>query len=214
MPFPLQLGALEEFCHPRESHVFARPTYHDGQALAGNGYMLLRVHKGLWMESDFEEPPAGFLTRFMAAPWDGASRNPENWQSMDEIKGDLFRFGVRGMWLGERCAPSPVWRLGASFLARQSHLQLIARLPRCEVFVVTGSALHFRFSGGMGILAQDKRLTEFSYSVFAPRYTYDGNLIEKRKAPRTDSGKPVALTGFFAPVPDPGVEDWPPAGAE
>lgn len=205
-PYPLQIGALESFCHPREEHIFSRPAYHDGQALAGNGYMLLRVHRGLWMASDFEEPPAGFLTRFLSAPWKELDPKSPDWRSLDEIKGSLYRFGVKGAWLNGKCAPSPVWRVGGSFLARMSHLQMIARLPRCEILIGHGP-LHFRFTGGMGILASDPKLTAASFEVFKPEYCpLHGHEI-KRSAPLNwNFGTP--------PPPEPPLDDWPPVSSD
>jgi hypothetical protein len=204
-PYPLQIGALESFCHPDPCHVYAKPAYHDGQALAGNGFILIRVSRGLWMPSDFEAPPAGFMTRFQAAPWKALDPESPEWRSLDEIKGDLFRFGQKGAWLNEKCAPSPVWRVGGSFLARQTHLQMIARLPRCEILLGQGP-LHFRFSGGIGILANDPKLKLSSFSVFAPQYCpLNGHEIKRSKTPPPNFGKP--------PPPEPTLDDWPPVDA-
>lgn len=210
-PYPLQMGALEGFCHPQEGHLFSMPAYHDGQALAGNGYTLIRVHRGLWMPGDFEEPPAGFLTRFLAAPWKNHDDGSE-WRSLDEIKGALFRHGLLGMWLRGKCAPSPVWRMGGAFVARLSHLQMIARLPRCEVILPKGramdrEALHFRFSGGMGIMAHDPQLSVASFAVFEPEYCpLGGQQIERRKPLNWNLGTP--------PPPEPALDGWPPVEAE
>ena len=208
-PYPLQFGVLESFCHPLSWHPFARPAYHDGQALAGNGYILLRVHRGLWMPSDFQDPPNGFLTRFLSAPWKTADPESSDWRSLDEIKGPLFRFGEIGCWLNGKCAPSPVWHVGSVFMGRVSHLQLIARLPRCEVLPPNGRAidaepLHFRFSGGMGLLAHDTKLSASSFRVFQPQYCpLDGEEIKRSKAKNWNFGTP--------PPPEPLLDDWPPA---
>lgn len=205
-PYPLQFGALEAFCHPDPCHVFAKPAYHDGQALAGNGYILIRVHRGLWMPSDFEEPPSGFLTRFLSAPWKTLDPESVDWRSLDEIKGSLYRYGAKGAWLKGKCAPSPVWRIGGSFLARQSHLQIIGRLPRCEILIAPGP-LYFRFSGGHGILANDQKLTTASFEVFQPQYCP----IHRTEIKRS---KPLNWNFGTPPPPEPTLDDWPPVTSD
>lgn len=210
-PYPLQFGALEEFCHPAPTHVLSRPAYHNGEALAGNGYIMIRAHRGLWMASDFRDPLDGFLNRFFSPPWKDPETLSKEWLSIDEIKGNLFRFGVRGPWLKGRCAPSPVWRVGGAFLARQSHLQMIARLPRCEVTIPKGRVeerppLYFRFSGGHGIFANDPKLNEWSFAVFNPIHCpMTREEIKRESCPKPNFGQP--------PPPEPPIDDWPPAGA-
>lgn len=210
--YPLELEHLVEFCHPMGFHQLSGPAFHEGQALAGNGFIMIRGDRGRWLESDFEEPPAGFLTRFMAAPWTAPDKASDEWRSVEEIKGSLYRFGVKGMWLKGKCAPSPVWRVGSAFLARQSHLQMIGRLPGCEIFPPRGrehdpDPLHFRFKGGVGILAHDPNLKESSFSVFAPRYCpVDGHEVKRSKPLNWNFGTP--------PPPEPPIDDWPPREAD
>lgn len=206
-PYPLELEHLAEFCHPSESHQLFRPAFHDGKALAGNEYIMIRADRGRWLPSDFDQPSADFLTRFMVdlCP----AKDSDEWRSIDDIKGSLYRFGVRGMWLKGKCAPSPVWRVGSAFLARLSHLQMIGRLPRCEIIPPRGrqydaEPLYFRFNGGVGILAHDPKLTESSFSVFAPRYCPVGGHEMKRS-------KPLNWNFGTPPPPEPPLDDWPPA---
>lgn len=187
--------------------MFARPAYHDGQALAGNGYILIRVHRGLWMPSDFEEPRSGFVTRFLSAPWKSIDPDSADWRSLDEIKGSLYRFASHGAWLKGKCAPSPVWRIGASFLARLSHVQMIGLLPRCEILIGGEGPLHFKFSGGLGILANDSKLTTASFDVFKPQYCpLHGTEMKRPKTPAPNFGTP--------PPPEPMLDDWPPVASE
>lgn len=203
-PFPLQMGALDWFCHPRAGHVFERPAWRAGNAVVCNGYMALDVHRGHWMAGDF--PPAGeeFLRRFLALGWERFQGLTDDWQAFDDVRGTLYRFAPIYPWTeAGKCAPSPVWRVGGAFLARLSHLQLIARLPRCEVHVGRigpDSPLLFRFSGGRGMLAPDKRLTLTSFSIFEPIRYEDGTRVAKRM---------VAPPGWVNPQPTkfPG---WPP----
>jgi hypothetical protein len=211
-PYPLQLGVLDEFRHPVDGHLLARPVYHEKQVLVGNGYILLRIDRGLWMASDFMDAPAGFVERFMSRPWKPLDKIGGEWRTMDEIKPQLYRYTCRELW-GEttasrnHCQPGPVWKLGPAFLGRLCHLQLIGRLPRVDVVLPQGQThdlepLRFRFSGGSGMLVADARLTESSMSLMQRRYAHDGHEVKRRATPVPNLGK--------APAEEPRLEGWPP----
>lgn len=182
-PYPLQLGALEEFCHPHPGHMLAAPhvsgTGRESVVFVGNTYIALRVSNGLWMDSDFAPPPAGFLDRLEKLPWGrhGQLKDTE-WRALQDVRPFLFRRAPISPWLHHRVAPSPVWSLAEQHLVRLCHLQLISRLPRCEVWCGEASRmepLFFRFSSGAGILAWDKTLHDPqtapapAFSIFNPR---------------------------------------------
>lgn len=187
-PYPLHLGALQDFCHPRDGHVFYRPAWADGHALAANSYIALRVARGYWLEADFETASADFERRFNGLPWARLAGLPDDWRAFDEIRGQLYRDAPVHSWTAAGiCAPSRVWRVNGSFLARLSHLQMLARLPRCEVYCGLTDAdapLMVRFAGGGGMLANDPKLTVASFSIFEPaRHHSDGGRIEKIRGP-------------------------------
>lgn len=196
--YPLQFDALEEFCHPSERHQCGRPAFYEGQALVANGYMALRVDRGLWDAKSFEDAPPGFFTRVLGLPWakDLSAVPAGDWRAMDAVRAILFKRGPLALWLNGRPSPTPVVRVGGHFLARLSHLQLIARLPRCEVvpprgMLLDGQPLHFRFSGGRGMIAEDKRLTESSLAIFSPqRCPIDGGSIPRNTGPLVLPKKP------------------------
>jgi hypothetical protein len=204
-PFPLQLGALDWFCHPYERHDFAHPVWHDGEALAANTYMALKFSKGLWKASDFAPASESYLARFHKLPWARFHAIPDDWKSLDDIRGHLYRSATIIPWHNGGTAPSPVWRVGDVFLARLSHLQLIARLPRCQVHVPASMSretpLLIRFNGGIGMLAPDTRLSDPSFTVFAPARDEAGSVIVKNTM-RGNLGTP--------PLPEPALSDWPP----
>src|SRR5690606_5057900 len=133
---------------------------------------------------DFPKPRPGFVGKFMELPWSRFAGLPDEWRAMDDIRGNLYRYAPIYPWTKEgRCAPSPVWRVNASFLARLSHLQLIARLPRCEVHLgvmAPDAPLLFRCTAGMGMLMADPKLTLDSFAIFEPRRHEDGSRIGKR----------------------------------
>lgn len=209
-PNPLQLGVVDHFAHPREGHRYEFAGYHEGEAIVANGYMAFRFSRGMWHPSDFPRPRTGFLERFEALPWSRFAGIPDEWRAMDDVRGNLYRYAPICPWTDNgRCAPSPVWRVNGSFLARLSHLQLIARLPRCEVHLgvmAPDAPLLVRCTGGIGMLMPDTKLTLSSFSIFEPRRHDDGSRIGKRPAMTGNLGKP--------PKPDPGPPDWPPAEAD
>jgi hypothetical protein len=199
-PYPLQLGVLDEFC--RLDHLLARPVYHEGQVLVSNGYILLRIDRGLWMASDFQDAPADFVRRFLAKPWKPLDKVHGEWRAMDEIKPLLYRCLPED----SRPATHMVWRLGSVFLARTLHLQLIGRLPRVDLILPQDKLepLRFRFSGGSGMLLADPRLEQFQVQieVMQRRYAQDGHEIKPPTGPVPNFGKP--------PAEEPPLEGWPP----
>lgn len=194
--YPLPEFALVDFCHPAAGHVFARACRHDGEILAGNGYVALRAARGWWVYDEF--PPAGeeFLARFEALPWGRAPGGP--WRALDDARGALYRRGALRLWDGARVAPSPVWRVG-DCVVRLSALQLVARLPRAEIH--TGLAdrddpLFFRFSGGRGIIARDPLLVLWDYHLWEPSHDcLSGERIPADNTPRPN----FALPGWPPP---------------
>jgi hypothetical protein len=198
-PFPLPAAALDEFRHPAEWHGLHRAVQHGGEVLAGNGYVAIRCRRGAWLDSDFPAASAEFLSRFGKLPWKRFETLRDDWRLMDTQRGRIFAHGRHGQWLNGRMAPSPVWALNEQ-LVRLSLIQLVATLPRCEVYVAhcdRQDPVFFRFSGGIGLIAADRRLTLASGSLFAPRRDC---ITDKRMTP----SKPTAYGSTkFA--------NWPPA---
>ena len=130
-------------------------------------------------------PPAGFLERFESLPWERPLAGP--WRHLADGSASMTRIARIAPWRGENVAFSPVWRVG-DVVTRLSWLQLVTRLPRCEVFTGTqdaGDPLFFRFSGGRGIIAHDPRLTSWSHHLFPPAHDcLTGDRIAPATAPR------------------------------
>ena len=188
-PYPLPADALAEFCHPDECNILARPQRRNGEIMAGNGYMAILARRGNWMDSDFMEADPYFLERLEKLRWGRlfeVMAHSEEWEALDKLRGLLGRHGPLAVWNAGRIHACPVWRVRDA-LVRLSMLQLVARLPRAEVYVGPPASaedgLLFRFSGGCGIVARDGRLTHGTFKIFQPRADVldSGRVMERRK---------------------------------
>lgn len=204
-PYPLTEECLRAFRHPRTGHCMHHPARLGRDIVAGNGYLAIRAQKGRWLDEEFPAIGAEFRRRLERLPWarcEAAATRPE-WRALDDIRGTLRAAPQAALWLGDKPAPSPVWRVGGQFLIRLSHLLLIARLPRCEVFIAPqdrSAALLFRFSGGHGMVAPDSRLTIASREVFAPRVDcLDGHTTPD--LPHKTTWRPTQFSNWPPPEP-------------
>jgi hypothetical protein len=186
-PYPLPETALSEFCHPADWHVFANPARGDSEILACNGYLALRAHRGAWLDREIPAAGKDFMERFLKIPWGRYVKiRDDAWRPLSDMRSKLEFHGRIDPWLRGRPAPSPVW-LVDEFRVRLTWLQLIARLPRCEV--ATGQAtdacpVFFRFSGGRGAILPDARMGAPSYTIFkAAEDIFTGERQERRQGP-------------------------------
>lgn len=206
-PYPLQMGSLEAFCHGDERHPLGRPYWHEGEAIAVSGYVALRAKSRNWDEKDFEKMPGKLVERLEKQPWGTlkhAVKDELQWRMLEDA--NLFRFGAIAPWLNGKVAPTRIVRVNELHLVRLSFLQLVARLPRCEVYLGVTETLLFRFSGGVGMLMKDDRLTEAGFSIFTPkRDCFDGGRMTPQKPLNWNFGTP--------PPPEPEIEGWPPVEA-
>lgn len=185
--FPLTVGDIELFTHPREDHTFRRPHFIDGALCAGNGHIAIRSTSGRWMASDFTPAPSEFLQRFSSLPWGAIHGESPEWRAMDDVRAMVYRYGSVGIWTDKlKRGPSPVVEIGKHHLIRLSHLQLISCLPRCEVYagpVTRHDPLFFRYNGGTVIVPIDRGLTTASFGIFAPSL----DLFTQERIARSDS---------------------------
>lgn len=183
-PYPLPLHALDDFRHPAEWHLFHHSRLHAGEVLAGNGYVALRATKGAWLDSDHQPATAEYLGRFSKLPWARWGQLVDDWRPLDAHRGRIFERAQHGLWLDGRLAPSPVWAVN-EIRVRLSLLQVVARLPRAEVYCGSWNAddpLWFRFSGGIGLIARDARLTMHSFEIYGPaRDSWNGERLRPQK---------------------------------
>jgi len=201
-PYPLPAKHLREFCHPCDWHLFHEPRRYGGEVLVANGYVAIRARTGLWLDADHGAASADFVSRWGKLPWGRLDQLPDDWRELDGHRGTIYRSAQVHLWQDDRLAPTPVWAVN-EVKVRLSLLQLVARLPRCEIYVGRPNAddpLWFRFSGGIGLIARDPRLSLHSYEIFGPqRDLWSGERVAKR-GPRFQG---VAHAGEMA--------NWPPA---
>lgn len=190
-PFPLPESALAEFCHPLEASGLSIPMRMGDEIVAANGYMAIRCRRGAWIDAEFPEAWTDFRARVEKLRWKRLAHvmeNSEAWDALDRLRGTLGRHGHLGIWNGGRIQACPIWRVRDA-VVRLSMLQLVARLPRAEVFTgpqdLPDDGMLFRFSGGCGIVARDARLTHGTFEIFQPgRDVLDSSrVMERRRGP-------------------------------
>jgi hypothetical protein len=222
-PNPLTEDVLGAFCHPIPTHALARPVRIGAEIIAGNGYVCLRAHRGRWFDEEFPEATAEQQARIEALFWGKFDTlDPQCWEALDDVRGELYRHSPIAIWAIDKHgptgkpSPTPIWKSGTCAPVRLSLLQLIARLPRCEVF--TGSQdpshpLFFRCTGARGIIAADPRLTTTSWKIFQPRFDQmDNCLVHQRKKDPTPWIQKTLKPGdrqTWSPTL-PGNTPWPP----
>ena len=161
--FPITLSAMENFRHP-DPQNFRHGIHMDGDALvAMNGYIIIRATRGYWLARDFTPAPPEFSNRVCSLPWSSFPPEEDGWRRLDDKRGDIYRRAPIAMFTDKhKPTPSPVWRVGSRHTIRLSHLQQLARLPRCEVHTTATryDFAFFRFNGGPAIVPRDKRLSD------------------------------------------------------
>lgn len=158
-------GALEYYCHPREGHALSLSAWgRDGALYVANGWVALRF---FGFSAAHATGSMELVDRLRKQPWHSpAYEDPKAWRKLDDVTLDLFKEGVLDPWHPERLAylADPCVRINFGALVPCVSLQMISRLPRCEIYTVLDRAqpVPFRFRGGEGLLA---RLTDKAESV-------------------------------------------------
>jgi hypothetical protein len=180
---PLQPDALAHFVHPFPGHCFHPAFRHpaDGAVIAASA-VALRLRGGRGIDpAEYPAPSDEALQRIDALPWVRfayAATQPKAWRMLDDHRGTIY---------GD--PPSPVFtltpdgprirlagknvRICGAPIVPLAVLQLVARLPRIEVYTggtsLTGPVL-FRFTGGEGIIPH-YGLTSAAFEMLKPRDT-------------------------------------------
>ena len=154
---PVPAEAVAFFCHPRAGHIYEKPAWgRDGALYASNGWLALRF---FGFPASMGTGPQTVVDRLGKLPWHSATyEDPKAWLMTDDCTLDLFRDGVFEMWRdaagGYRVDPAV--RINHGALVPAVSLQLISRLPRCEIYTKLDREMPvpFRFRGGEGLLAR------------------------------------------------------------
>lgn len=203
--FPLLAGDIAEFCHPSPESPFHRAHFRDGDLTAGNGFIAIRAMRGRWIESDFTPAPDGFGDRMGTLPWHRIPPPSPEWRDLDEIRGIIYASAPLDPWTPDHKSspsPSPVWRIAHHHRIRLSHIQLLARLPRCKVFCghsMKDDPLFISFSSGCALMPPDRRLETQSREIFVPQY----DCLTKQRRDRYATQPRFPNTVLNWPPPEP-----------
>lgn len=157
-PYPLDVESLRCCCHPR-NEVFRRPVRDAAGVWAANGYVAVRVTRGiLTFDDTIPEPYPEFTVAMQRLPWDlltGDGAAGAVWRKLDDHRGTIYRGGpdrILPLWENGRMTEDCPVMTAASCLVPLAMLQLLARLPRAEMRMQTGDFLAVRFSGGEALV--------------------------------------------------------------
>lgn len=154
---PVPVEAIGHFCHPWEKHHYHLPAWgREGKLYASNGFLAVRFFNFTPAEGP---GPMAVVDRLMKLPWhSGKFEDAKAWRKLDDVTLDLFREGLFPVWPPTRRAYTvdPCARINHGALVPLVSLQLISRLPRCEIYTTIdrGAPVAFRFNGGEGLIAQ------------------------------------------------------------
>lgn len=153
---PVPAEAIEFFQHPRPGHPFAAPAWgRDSKLYVANGWVAARFFN---FPASFGTGPQTTVDRLMKLPWGTNYTDKSAWRMLDDVTLDLFKEGIFDMWRGESGGYriDPVVRINHGTNVALVSLQLISRLPRCEIYTTVDRTmpLPFRFNGGDGLISQ------------------------------------------------------------
>ena len=165
---PVPAAAVEYFLHPKEGHLFGSPAWgRDGKLYVANGWVALRFFN---FPAEFGTGPMAAVDRLMKQPWHSARHeDAAAWRRLDDVTLDIFKEGLLEPWHPARLAyrADPCARINFGALVPVVSLQMISRLPRCEIYTALDrdQPVPFRFNGGEGLLA---RLTPTAEAAATP----------------------------------------------
>jgi len=158
--YPVPALAIDYFCHPAEGHHYAQAAWgRDGKLYASNGWIAIRF---FGFSAAFGPGPQTVVDRLRKHVWTQTYEDASAWRMLDDCTLDLFRDGVFEPWkLEEDFGKSyylidPCVRINHGTLVPLVSLQLISRLPRCEIYtsIDRSESVRFRFNGGEGLVAR------------------------------------------------------------
>jgi hypothetical protein len=156
---PVPALAIDYFCHPAEGHHYAQAAWgRDGKVYASNGWIAIRF---FGFSAAFGPGPQTVVDRLGKHVWSNTYENPSAWRKLDDCTLDLFQEGVFENWKAQENGRhlyriDPCVRINHGTLVPLVSLQLISRLPRCEIYTIIdrSESVRFRFNGGEGLIAR------------------------------------------------------------
>lgn len=165
---PVPAAAIEYFCHPRVGHLLSQPAWgREGALYVANGWVALRF---FGFPASFGTGPMEIVDRLRKQAWHNSQHEDKAaWRKLDDVTLDIFKEGLIEPWHAERLAyrADPCVRINFGALVPAVSLQMISRLPRCEIYTALDreQPVPFRFNGGEGLLA---RLTPSAEAASTP----------------------------------------------
>lgn len=165
---PVPAEVVDYYLHPREGHALSEAAWgRDGKLYASNGWVALRF---FGLPPELGTGKQEVVERLRRLPWhSGRYEDTKAWRRMDDCTLDIFKEGLFEPWHPERLAyrADPCVRINYGALVPCVSLQMISRLPRCEVYTVLDrlQPVPFRFNGGEGLIS---RLTDKAEAVATP----------------------------------------------
>lgn len=156
---PVPAQAIDHFCHPMAGHHYAEAAWgRDGKLYASNGWVAIRFFS---FSAAFGPGPQSAVDRLGKLVWTQKHENEAMWRKLDDCTLDLFQEGVVENWKQHEDGRysyriDPYVRINHGTLVPLVSLQLISRLPRCEIYTIIDreEPVRFRFNGGEGLIAR------------------------------------------------------------
>ena len=154
---PVPLEALGYFCHPSDGHLFSQPAWgRDGKLYVSNCWVALRFFN---FSAAFGEGPQEAVDRLLKQAWHSTRHeDPKAWRKLDDMTLDIFKEGLFSPWQAEtlKYRADPCARINFGCLVPVVSLQMVSRLPRCEIYTRLDreGPVPFRFNGGEGLIAR------------------------------------------------------------
>lgn len=154
--YPLTTEHALEFCRPDPRGAFCAPFRWGEDFGAANGVVAIRIES--YIEGAQDSPEA--VARVAKLPWSafpGLAKDTKWWGALDDRRAAIWKRGELDYWdrtatRGSRRVTEPRVGIGKSCMTIPLPLlQLIAKLPKVEVYTGPANYLYFRFRGGQGI---------------------------------------------------------------
>lgn len=155
--FPLSTESLIHFLHPGGDPDFEAPFSDGPHSFAGNDSLFLRFER----RPEIAHGSRSAVARVLELPWGRFDHMPEKdgkWVPLDDASAAIWKYGASAIW--ERTwdryylRTTPAVRVGTCAIVPLPLVQLLARLPRCRVWVSNRASdpLFALWNGGLAMI--------------------------------------------------------------